>query len=449
MNYRKRVLLFNLIFLLVLITVTLVYPYIPALHSSSLRPVNIIAEVEKDTTAISDTTGSTGPSKPEIVNGNVVIKDHNTDSGLVNASGDRIALNSFFSGLAALKKDKHKKIRIGYFGDSFIEGDLITQDLRQLLQQAYGGSGVGFMPVTSISAGFRQTIVHSFSTNWNDVSFKSDNRSSENLYLSGHTFYPADGSWVSYRGVNQPGLDSFSSVQVLFGKPKNDDQFNININGNQQTLNATGLFNSTNIPLPKTREVKIGDNSTGAPLFGFAFESDGGVILDNFSFRGISGVELDNLHPDFLSRIASERPYDLLIIHYGPNLLFKPDLVDFSWYRKKMEPTIKKIKTAFPNTSILLVSTADKGARYGGEWQTEKGVLPLLQTQYEMARADGIDFFNLYNAMGGKNSMINWVDQSLANKDYTHVNWKGGKKIADILFNAITNEFKNYQKHNN
>jgi len=448
MNYRKRVLLFNLIFLLVLVAVTLVYPHIPGLNSSSLRPVNVISQVEKDTAAAGDTTKG-GPSKPEIINGNIVIKDHNTDSGLVNAAGNRIALNSFFTNLAALKKDKNKKIRIGYFGDSFIEGDLITQDLRDLLQNAYGGGGAGFIPVTSISAGFRQTIVHSFSTNWNDVSFKSDNRSSENLYLSGHTFYPSDGSWVSYRGVNRPRLDSFTSVQVLFGKPKSGDDFNLTINGTQQTLHSAGLFNSATIPLAKTREVKIGDNSSDVPLFGFAFENDGGVTVDNFSFRGISGIELDNFHPDFLSQVATVRPYDLLIIHYGPNLLFKPDLIDFGWYKKKMEPTLKKLKAAFPNTSILLVSTADKGARYGGEWQTEKGVLPLLQTQYEMARAAQVDFFNLYNAMGGKNSILNWVDQSLANKDYTHVNWKGGKKIADILFNAITNEFKNYQKHSN
>ena len=58
------------------------------------------------------------------------------------------------------RQQKQKKTRIGYFGDSMIEGDLITQDFRSTLQDTFGGIGVGFMPVTSIVAGF-SCLIHS------------------------------------------------------------------------------------------------------------------------------------------------------------------------------------------------------------------------------------------------------------------------------------------------
>lgn len=448
MNFNKKVLLFNVFFLLALVTVTLVYSYMPSLQSGKFRPVNILADVEKDSTAGNDNIVATN-GKPHKSTQGVTIKNYLTDAGLINSAGDAQALHAFLSGLDALKKGQHKKVRIGYFGDSFIEGDLITKDLRKMLQDTYGGDGVGFMPVTSISAGFRQSITHSFSKDWNDISFKSDDKASELLYLSGHVFYPGSSSWVSYQGVKETHLDSFSRVQVLYGRSKSNDDLHLAINGNAQTLTGKELFNSSDIPLARTREVKIADNSPSVPVYGFSFESNDGVIVDNFSFRGISGVELDNLGADFLTKVQSARPYDLLVIHYGPNLLFKPELVDFSWYRKKMEPVLKKIKEHFPSTSILLVSTADKAARYAGEWTTEKGVQPLLETQYAMAEKFQLDFFNLYNAMGGKNSMVSWVEQqpSLANKDYTHVNARGAKRVAELLFNAITNEFNSYQKH--
>ncbi|MEZ4850537.1 MAG: hypothetical protein R3B93_18375 [Bacteroidia bacterium] len=55
-------------------------------------------------------------------------------------------------------KSRKGKTRIAYFGDSMIEGDLITQSLRNDLQELLGGQGVGFVPITSQTYGFRKTI---------------------------------------------------------------------------------------------------------------------------------------------------------------------------------------------------------------------------------------------------------------------------------------------------
>mgnify|MGYP002857578974 CR=1 FL=1 len=37
-----------------------------------------------------------------------------------------------------------RKVRIAYYGDSFVESDILTCDLRQLLQDRFGGQGVGW-----------------------------------------------------------------------------------------------------------------------------------------------------------------------------------------------------------------------------------------------------------------------------------------------------------------
>ena len=51
-------------------------------------------------------------------------------------------------------------VRIAVLGDSFIEGDILTADLREKLQQAYGGGGAGFAPMASPLTAFRRTIKH-------------------------------------------------------------------------------------------------------------------------------------------------------------------------------------------------------------------------------------------------------------------------------------------------
>ena len=67
--------------------------------------------------------------------------------------------------LSALDSSQNKNVRIAWFGDSYVEGDILLDPLRDTLQAIFGGSGVGFVPIASEVAGFRQTIIHSFD-NW-------------------------------------------------------------------------------------------------------------------------------------------------------------------------------------------------------------------------------------------------------------------------------------------
>ena len=66
--------------------------------------------------------------------------------------------NSLAKLRTALSQSSSKQVRIAVAGDSFIEGDILTQDLRELFQNRYGGSGVGFMSMHTDFPGFRKTV---------------------------------------------------------------------------------------------------------------------------------------------------------------------------------------------------------------------------------------------------------------------------------------------------
>jgi lysophospholipase L1-like esterase len=174
-------------------------------------------------------------------------------------------------------------------------------------------------------------------------------------------------------------------------------------------------------------------------LYGFSFESPRGIFVDNLAFRGISGIELKRISLGMLDAINQVHPYDLIILQYGPNLLFKPELTDFDWYEKPMSHVLQNLKTFNPTASILVIGSADKSCRYDGDYQTQKGVLPLIAIQHAFAMQEEVNFWNLFNAMGGKNSMMKWVKMKppLANVDYTHLTHKGARTIAKSLFDQI------------
>ena len=125
-------------------------------------------------------------------------------------------MTRFYQALDELAKAP-RPVRIAYFGDSFIEADILTADLREMLQQKYGGCGVGFVTITSMTSGFRPTVRHSFS-GWQSHSVMDSvffDRSK--LGVSGHYFIPNTDAYVELRGQkNYASRLDTSSVPVSF-----------------------------------------------------------------------------------------------------------------------------------------------------------------------------------------------------------------------------------------
>lgn len=344
------------------------------------------------------------------------------------------SLEQFFKKLQALKKGKRKKVRIGYFGDSMIEGDLITQNIRQILQSTYGGHGVGFVPITSVVAGFRQTVQHTFSQNWIDQNFQNAKKIPFH-FLSGHQFKANESAWVEYGAVKQKQLNTLPNPTLLCAK--NEQAILIQMNAEELSLNPNKAFNAFRLSEnDKLNKIKLNFPQGASGIYGICFESDSGLVLDNFSFRGSSGLELNCMKSDAMAELFNARPYDLLILHYGPNLLFKPLNTDFSYYKKQLKKTLTHLKKNSPGCAILLISSADKSYRSKeGKWITAPGVEPLIAVQKELAEELGFGFINLYELMGGNGTMTKWVEQKpvLAYKDYTHFNNSGAAYIGKLL----------------
>ena len=353
--------------------------------------------------------------------------------------GDSLnALSNFSEKLHQLQTSKKGKIRIAYFGDSMIEGDLLTQTLRKLLQKEFGGYGVGFLPIHSKVAGFRQTATVK-SSGWETINFMD--KGAKNMYISGFSFSGlGNGSFTDRTVTTPPSLQKF----LIYGQSNGGS---IDYDGTSIHLQGNDLVNAQLLSNNNATSFEFKSNSATTPFYGVSFESENGIILDNFSFRGITGVEFRKIDEDFLKAVQSANHYDLIVMQYGVNLLFRPNDTDYSYYTKNMTPVLEKFISAFPKTDILLVSSADRAFRYNGEYQTAKGLPNLLETQARLAYDHHLAFFNLFETMGGENSIVDWASQKppLANKDYVHPNGKGADILAEKLFHAIMNDYHNYK----
>ncbi len=177
-------------------------------------------------------------------------------------------------------------------------------------------------------------------------------------------------------------------------------------------------------------------------------DPESGIVVDNFSTRGSSGQQLGNIPMKILRDYNRLRPYDLIVLQYGLNVAFEGG-VNYSYYKNPMIKVVEYLRKAFPQASILIVGVGDREHRdEDGNLRTMPGVKNLIRYQQALAAETHTAFWNMYEAMGGEGSIVDMVNSkpSMANYDYTHINFRGGKHLAGILFETLMYGMEQYEK---
>lgn len=376
-------------------------------------------------------------------------------SGLIcfeDYSDDTTALNKIFDAFNEIKQH-HSKVRIGFFGDSFIEGDILCADVRDTLQSLFGGNGVGYMPITSEVAQFRITIFHSYN-GFRVCSMLHPDKSGNPLGGSGYCFIPQKDNFVKYSANTQfRHLDNFRNIRLFYNTSEDlQSKYTLNnTNTSKVLLSASENMQQLIIKNANASSIMFEfPESSKLNLYGFSFEDSIGVTVDNFGLRGNSGLGLLNIKDKMHRQFDSLQNYNLIILQYGLNVV-SPTTKDVSWYADAMVKIIEGMKKDYPNASFLLISVSDRSTKINGQYQTMQSIPMMVEAQREIAKKSKIAFWDLYTAMGGENSMVSLVDNTppLANKDYTHLNSKGGKKIANIFTETLMYELDKYNEKKN
>ena len=180
-----------------------------------------------------------------------------------------------------------------------------------------------------------------------------------------------------------------------------------------------------------TYNIEAGEGTT---VFGASLEPVKGIVVDNLGLRGLPGFSLAKIPDATLRQFYRMRPYDLIIIHYGINCAADGNPESFyKAYVKKMTEIVEKIKRACPGASIMVCNVSDRDQRSADGIRTMNAVKKLARYQRQIASESGVAFFDLFNAMGGDESMAKYVEKGWANKDYIHINFEGGKHLAEIV----------------
>jgi alginate O-acetyltransferase complex protein AlgI len=348
-------------------------------------------------------------------------------------------------------RDSKGQVRIMYYGDSQVEGDRITFYLRRLLRKGRNGTGPGlFLPVMPVM--YTKSVWLKSSSNWiryNYLSWKKGKISQNKLgpFMAVCRYLPEG----EVRSVPQKAFirirpssfaDSAASIYDILRifYSSRQAKVTVRVSGDDREIFADSLkkgqeLHEISCDLGRAEDIQIEFEGRASPdIYGISIESRTGIIVDNIPQRGSAGLEFTmvdrkNLEESF--RIISP---DLFILHYGLNIV-RNVRNDYSYYEKGLQRQISLLKEVAPATPVLVVGVTDMAANEGDSVKSYKNIPAIVDSQKEAALKSGAAFWDSYNAMGGRSSIITWTEKKipLAQKDYVHFTYPGADTLSKML----------------
>ncbi len=385
---------------------------------------------------------------------------HFSDEGKKN-------LYAFFEKLDAAAQPG-KKIHILHYGDSQIEGDRMTAFIRQRIQAHFGGHGPGLIPAMNVYS------TMTFKQNWSPnfiryACFGGDNQlktrkygvmgsaarftpeMNDSLLSSEFTekegwieFEPNRGAYERARAYNQVKLYYTSCL-----KPCSIKVFKAGELIHEDSLVSDGKFHVFKLSFPDTPgKLKYVFKSTVSPtICGFALEGDLGVQVDNIAMRGSSGTIFGSLEGNTASAMYKDLNAQLVIMQFGGNSVpfFKDSasVRNFASYFKRQIGIVKKYN---PGAVVVVIGPSDMSRMVDGIYETYPFLPYCVQMMRKYTLEAGAGYWDLFNAMGGLNSMNSWVDKGLAGKDYIHFSPKGASIASQLFYDAFSAEYGKWKQ---
>jgi len=347
-------------------------------------------------------------------------------------------------------------IRVVHYGDSQLEMDRISSDLRQALQERFGGLGTGMFPALSnVPSASVSKSASGAMVQYTMYGDSTTVRAGHNRYgILAQVVRMTGGGTVSLRATrSRTALErtkSFSSVSLLVGRTS--DGFTaraVSDTLKPQPVRQVSRSGVTLLTWHFSRPVQKASIHLGgnAEIYAVSTDGDAGVAVDNVPLRGCSGTIFTRISKDLMRESYELDNTRLVILQFGGN--FMPSATSsrmIAGYTEKIAEQIRYFHEVAPQAKVLFIGPSDMGKSVNGRTVTWPRLPEMVDSLKAVALRNGAAYWDLYRMMGGENSMSQWVrhNPAYAGPDYIHFTTEGARKVGDALSRSFLTYYDFY-----
>lgn len=362
--------------------------------------------------------------------------------------------------------------RIMHYGDSQLEGDRITANLRNKLQTKFNGTGLGLRPAVQPYE-FVFSAVQTNSPNWtrypiygNVDTMVQHGRygvmgafsrfaplTFDSIPFENTAFHEAELS-ISKSTISFNKTREYKRMRLFYGNAKSPVDLKLFVNGEMvfsETLKHDLDYDVVSCDLPAaTDNVVLKFSGWDSPdIYGVELAENRGVIVDNIALRGSSGTIFTQTDFKHSTKMYKDLDPGLFILQFGGNVMpYIKDQKAIDNYGRWFASQIKRLKQSCPNAAVIVIGPSDMSTKVKDKYVTYEYLPAVVEALKQAALSTGSGYWDMYQAMGGHNSMPGWVNAKpeLAAPDYVHFSPRGSTLISNMFYNAFILEYNNFLK---
>lgn len=368
------------------------------------------------------------------------------------------------------KLENDNLTRVMHYGDSQIEGDRMTEFIREKLQGKFGGTGLGLLAAIQ-TYDFAISVKQEYSSNWERFTLSEE--AGEEMEHNRYGAMAAFSRFAPQVNDSLPFTDSvyheanlgFEGTSVSFKRTRVYEHFRLFYGNNkrpvemQLTAGDTLVLTDTLQPnidyavieadLPDTTShISLHFEGWDSPdIYGIELAARRGVIVDNIAMRGSSGLFFNKKNLEHSRKMFNDLNPGLFILQFGGNVIpYMDEQSAIDNYGRMFRYQINRLQQVCPDAAFVVIGPSDMSTKEKDRYVTYDHLPDVVEVLKEAAHATGCGYWDMFEAMGGKNSMPSWVnaEPELARPDYVHLSVRGSRLISNMFYNAFIHEYNNY-----
>jgi lysophospholipase L1-like esterase len=359
-----------------------------------------------------------------------------------------VKLHQIVANPTSLRTANDSVFTIVHFGDSHIQGDYFSGEIRRVLQEEFGDAGHGvYFP-------------YSLCKSWGPKGLQS---TSNGIWTYSHILKPDVSNKVGFAGYELSTIAKDASLSFQFTENFKDKGANgLKIWYGMKSAATDFHLNSKFIEKEDLKfksgwgirtysskeEISgfdlslIADNAVNSDFSFYGFELIKPAPMGiNYHHCGVVGAQFTHLinNADLIVEQLDHLSPDILVFSFGTNEAYGN--IDTVKYFNSINDFISKLNKLFPSTAIIITTAPDtrsQGKIPPSQVNVNNQLLKLVKNQ-------DVSIFDLNKAMGGWGSLTNWYKSKLTLDDKLHFNAAGyalqGKMFSLALLESYN---KNY-----
>ena len=370
------------------------------------------------------------------------------DSNKVDFYGNSSYFQYFYQRLDSVINYGKGQINIVTIGGSHIQADIFTGQMRKRFQRLNGGQNAGrgyVFPYRFAHTNTPYGYFFRYTGNWESCRNVEKNKIC-NLGIG---------------GIMAVTKDSISSVTLLF-EPENDIKYDFNrikiyhlcdslafdIRIDSSLIDSmievperdyTEIFLTRYVDSIEIFFVKTDSLQTGFELYGMNLETDDpGIIYHNIGINGAATSSF--LRCNRMEQQLSTIHPDLVIFGLGINDAYGRRFSQTA-YERNYDSLVAIVRKANPHAAIIFTTNNDS---YLYRRYVNRNGIKVQESMVTLAKNHDAAVWDMFEIMGGLNSIVYWNKTGLAKRDKIHFTRPGYILLGDLFFDAIMQSFGDY-----